>query len=196
MTAPRKSRARRRYSEEFKREAVAMIQQSSLPATPISAELGVSTAVLYRWQREFKDNDMLSNRPTYEELARYRVIATCRSPYPISRMCSLLGTTKSLYYAWEQRGQESTRAPGNRRLRVLIRSVHRRSGKKFGYRRGAGVAVAARRELSGAFASTPAFSRCESNRSEYPRSAAARFFCVKAECGLDHRHYRVQDGSR
>ena len=70
MTAPRKSRTRSRYSKEFKREAVALLQQSSLPATQISADIGVSTTLLYRWQREFKNVDEPLNRPTYEELER------------------------------------------------------------------------------------------------------------------------------
>ena len=44
-------------------------------------------------------------------------------------MCSNLGITKSQYYAWRQR----ERAPVNRRLRVLIRSLHRHRGQILGY---------------------------------------------------------------
>ena len=40
-------------------------------------------------------------------------------------MCTLLGVSRSKYYAWIARGREPTYAALDRRLLVLIRSLHR-----------------------------------------------------------------------
>ncbi len=52
MIAPKPRRTRKHYSEEFKRDAVALFQTAGITAAQVSAELGVSQSVLYRWQRE------------------------------------------------------------------------------------------------------------------------------------------------
>ena len=52
MTEPTRRRTRKRYTDEFKREAVELFQQSGVSATQLSKELGVATNLLYRWSRE------------------------------------------------------------------------------------------------------------------------------------------------
>jgi putative transposase len=52
----------------------------------------------------------------------------------IKRMCSVLGVSRSGYYAWRGR-QPSGRERANRGLRALIRLLHRKSRRTYGYRR-------------------------------------------------------------
>ena len=55
--------------------------------------------------------------------------------YPVAWMCRLLDVTHSKYYAWKQRGGESKGDAEDRRLGVLIRSIHAEWGSDFGYHR-------------------------------------------------------------
>jgi transposase len=45
---------RRRFSAEFKREAVQLLESGSRPASEIARELGVPRNRLYKWQTELK----------------------------------------------------------------------------------------------------------------------------------------------
>ena len=62
-----KKRTRRRFSDEFKREAVVLFESSDISAEQVSAELGISTSLLYRWARDSHDDQPLADRPSYEE---------------------------------------------------------------------------------------------------------------------------------
>ena len=70
MTDSKKKRSRRRFSEEFKREAVALYQSSGVSVPQLSVELGVSQSLLYRWARELNEVQPQAGRPTYEELEK------------------------------------------------------------------------------------------------------------------------------
>jgi transposase len=43
---------RKKYSEEFKREAVGLTRQSGSNVTQIAQDIGVSANQIYRWRRE------------------------------------------------------------------------------------------------------------------------------------------------
>jgi transposase-like protein len=43
---------RRRFSAEYKREAVAMLEAPGVRLTQVAAELGIGAAMLGRWRRE------------------------------------------------------------------------------------------------------------------------------------------------
>jgi transposase len=45
---------RRRFSAEYKREAVAMLESPSVSVSQIAAELGIGATVLGRWRRELR----------------------------------------------------------------------------------------------------------------------------------------------
>ena len=47
---------RRKYSAEFKREAVAMANQPGVTKAQIGQELGINPNMLIRWQRELNDS--------------------------------------------------------------------------------------------------------------------------------------------
>ena len=67
---------RRRFSAEYKREAVAMLQSPGVSASQIAAELGIGATVLGRWRRELRQESaqaFLGNgRPRDEDLALLR----------------------------------------------------------------------------------------------------------------------------
>jgi transposase-like protein len=45
---------RRRFSAEYKREAVAMLEAPGVRVSQIAAELGIEANVLGRWRRELR----------------------------------------------------------------------------------------------------------------------------------------------
>jgi transposase len=64
---------RRRFSAEYKREAVAMLQSPGVSVSQIAAELGIEANVLGRWRRELRQEPeqafVGNGRPRDEELA-------------------------------------------------------------------------------------------------------------------------------
>ena len=47
--------ARRRYSPEYKQEAIALVHQSDIPISEIARNLGINDAMLRRWVKEQAD---------------------------------------------------------------------------------------------------------------------------------------------
>jgi transposase-like protein len=45
---------RRRFSAEYKRQAVAMLEPPGVSVSQIAAELGIGATVLGRWRRELR----------------------------------------------------------------------------------------------------------------------------------------------
>ena len=45
---------RKRYSEEFKREAVNLTRQPTATVSQVARDIGVSTGQLFRWRRELE----------------------------------------------------------------------------------------------------------------------------------------------
>jgi len=69
-------RQRRKFSTEYKREAVAMLESPGVSVSQIAAELGIGVNVLGRWRRELRQDPEQAfrgnGRPREEELAHLR----------------------------------------------------------------------------------------------------------------------------
>jgi transposase len=67
---------RRRFSAEYKREAVAMLESPGVTVNQIAAELGIGATVLGRWRRELRQESAQAfrgnGRPREENLALLR----------------------------------------------------------------------------------------------------------------------------
>ena len=68
---------RRRYTEEFKAEAVRLVRDSAQPVAQVARNLGIADHLLYRWraeqqQAESHGHTRQSMRAEQEELARLR----------------------------------------------------------------------------------------------------------------------------
>ena len=63
---------RRKFSAEYKREAVAMLESPGVSVSQIAAELGIGATVLGRWRRELRQEPAQAfpghGRPREEEL--------------------------------------------------------------------------------------------------------------------------------
>ena len=70
MIDSKKKRTRRRFSEEFKREAMALYQSSGISVPQLNVELGAYQSLLCRWVRELNEVQPQAGRPTYEELEK------------------------------------------------------------------------------------------------------------------------------
>jgi transposase len=51
---------RRRFTREFKVEAVRMVLAGDRPTTEVARELGLNTETLYRWKKEFREDPTAS----------------------------------------------------------------------------------------------------------------------------------------
>ena len=64
---------RRKFSDEFKREAVALTDQPGVTRAQVGRELGVNANMLTRWSRELRDSGTKAfsgaGRPRDEEVA-------------------------------------------------------------------------------------------------------------------------------
>ena len=70
-------RTRRRYTEDFKREAVRLVRESAHPVAPVARELGIPENVLSRWraphwQAEAHGQTRTAQRAEAEELMRVK----------------------------------------------------------------------------------------------------------------------------
>ncbi len=67
---------RRRFSADYKREAVAMLDAPGVSVSQIAAELGIGATVLGRWRREVRQEPTQAfpghGRPREEELSQLR----------------------------------------------------------------------------------------------------------------------------
>jgi transposase len=68
---------RRRFTDEFKSEAVRLTQESGRPVAQVARELGISDNVLYRWRTEQRQVDSQGRtrqavRAGQEELIRLK----------------------------------------------------------------------------------------------------------------------------
>ncbi len=67
------SSARRKYSEEFKINAVQLTYASGRPVSEVARDLGINEALLYRWRAKYKPDGTLTPGATQEaELKRLR----------------------------------------------------------------------------------------------------------------------------
>lgn len=67
---------RRKFSAEYKREAVVMLESPGITVNQIAAELGIGATVLERWRRELRQESTQAfrghGRPRDENLALLR----------------------------------------------------------------------------------------------------------------------------
>ena len=62
---------RRRYTEEFKREAVRLVRESAHPVAQVARDLGIPENVLYRWRAQH-GTTWATQRAEAEELTRVK----------------------------------------------------------------------------------------------------------------------------
>jgi len=68
---------RRRYTDEFKSEAVRLVQDSGSPVAQVARDLGISDNILYRWvgeerQAQSRGRTRTAVRAETEELTRVK----------------------------------------------------------------------------------------------------------------------------
>ncbi len=69
-----KRQGQKNYTDEFKQEAVRLVESSGRKVADIADDLGVPRSTLNRWTREYRDQDLLSgpHNDVEKELARLR----------------------------------------------------------------------------------------------------------------------------
>jgi transposase len=70
QTEGRSNRRRRRYDEEFKRNAVEMLERGERSAVQLSRELGISDCSLGKWKRQYGQAAQAKGSGTQAEQGR------------------------------------------------------------------------------------------------------------------------------
>ena len=151
---------RKRYTPEFKAEAIRLVQTSDRPVTEIAAHLGVTAKSLHEWiaavrpapptrltsdertelqalRRECATADGARHPKKSHGLLRpgeqlsFRFIAAEKATYPVWALCRALDVSPSGYYAWRGRPL-SPRAQTDIGLGHAIRVAHATSGGRYG----------------------------------------------------------------
>ncbi|WP_421904481.1 IS3 family transposase [Mameliella sp.] len=151
-----------KFSDEFKRDAVAQITERGYPVREVSERLGVSAYSLYAWKKKFakassgeaeKDVEI---RRLKKELARvseerdilkkghrvfrqgckvrYAFVAEHRGQFSVRAMCRCLCIQPSGFYAWVK-APLSKRAQEDTRQTELLKEAWVESGKVYGHRK-------------------------------------------------------------
>ena len=55
------TKERRTFTEEFKREAVRLVETSGMTIKQVSEDLGIGLSTLTRWLRKYRDEELLSD---------------------------------------------------------------------------------------------------------------------------------------
>jgi len=81
------AKRRRKFSEEFKREAVRLTRQPSTSVSQVARDIGVGAGELFRWRRELEGSGKAfpgSGAPRDEELPvrRHAVSSLRNAPRP------------------------------------------------------------------------------------------------------------------
>jgi transposase len=90
------STPRRRYDEEFKRDAVELLESGQRTAVQLSRELGVSDCSLGKWKRQFGRQGQVSGGGLGAEQSRIaelerELAAVCRQRNILKKALAILG---------------------------------------------------------------------------------------------------------
>ena len=155
-------RKHRRFSPEFKTEAVRLVTSTSEPIAKIARDLGVAPQSLRAWmnaarpapatpltedersellrlRRELRrveqERDILKKATAFfrpAERVIFAFILTEKAHYPVRTLCAVLQVSPSGYYAWRGRPLVSPQVRANRALQARIRAIHAASHGRYG----------------------------------------------------------------
>ncbi|WP_420804614.1 IS3 family transposase [Thioclava pacifica] len=151
-----------KFSDDFKRDAVAQITERGYPVREVAERLGVSQYSLYSWKKKFakassgdaekddeirrlkrellrvtEERDILkkANRVFRQGCqVRYAFVAEHRGQFSIRAMCRCLRIQPSGFYAW-LKAPLSKRAQEDERQIALLKEAWVESGKVYGHRK-------------------------------------------------------------
>jgi hypothetical protein len=97
---------RRQFTDEFKREAIALLASSGRPLLQIAGELGISPSMLRNWRNRSEGRNAgpegCGHLLGTAEM-RFRLIEDHRDVWPVRVMCDALNVSPSGFYAWRSR---------------------------------------------------------------------------------------------
>jgi transposase-like protein len=82
-------------------------------------------------ERDILKKQSASIRADAPAVKVYQFVQAHASEHSVARMCRVLGTSRSGYYAWRKR-PESEREKKDRRLLTMIKAIHRESRRTYG----------------------------------------------------------------
>ncbi|WP_375372142.1 MULTISPECIES: IS3 family transposase [Pseudooceanicola] len=151
-----------KFSDDFKRDAVAQITERGYPVREVAERLGVSQYSLYSWKKKFgkassgdaekeaeirrlkrellrvtEERDILkkANRVFRQGCkVRYAFVAEHRGQFSVRAMCRCLRIQPSGFYAW-LKAPLSRRAKEDKRQTEMLKEAWLDSGKVYGHRK-------------------------------------------------------------
>ena len=140
---------RRKFTREFKLEAVRLIRERGVPYAQASQDLGVHQSQLRDWAKKFSEDPQHAfpghgqMKPEQLEIARLKreVIKLKaerdmkhRGIWPADWMCGALGVSRGDFYAWLKRAP-SGRSRVDEALSIKVRASFIDSDRTYGARR-------------------------------------------------------------
>src|SRR5512132_1680132 len=139
---------RRKFTREFKLEAVRLIKERGVSYVQASQDLGVHVSQLRDWVKKFADDPEHAfpghgqMKPEQLEVARHReridmkfsFIAKHRGVWPAGWLCEALGVSRGGFYAWLTRPR-SQRSRSDEELGAKVRTSFVASDRTYGARR-------------------------------------------------------------
>ncbi|MEQ6250535.1 IS3 family transposase [Sulfitobacter sp. HNIBRBA3233] len=151
-----------KFSDDFKRDAVAQITERGYPVREVAERLGVSQYSLYSWKKKFAkaslgeaEKDTEIRRLKRELLrvteerdilkkatgvfrqgckVRYAFVAEHRGQFSVRAMCRCLRIQPSGFYAW-LKAPLSKRTQEDKRQTEMLKEAWMESGKVYGHRK-------------------------------------------------------------
>ncbi|MFC1746503.1 IS3 family transposase [Candidatus Riflebacteria bacterium] len=150
---------RRKFTKEFKEEAVGLSNEEGVSVTQVAEDLGICVNTLCNWRKKFSpegkklsaeqkeikrlkkelritrmERDILKKGSGYllgETVKRYLFIYGNKNLFPIGLLCRVLKVSRSGFYSWTSR-KESQREKENRHLASRIKNIHKESRENYG----------------------------------------------------------------
>src|SRR5215211_1165827 len=122
------ARKYRKFSPEFRDEAVRLVIEASRPIAQVARELGVNEGTLGNWVNQYRKehagdeppltpNERIQLAEAQRELRELRMenefLDSCRTSnakyaYPVKKMCAWLAVSASGFFDWRRRPDSAT----------------------------------------------------------------------------------------
>src|SRR3954465_8129122 len=100
---------RRKFSPQFKAEAVQMVLETGKPIAEVARDLGIHEGTLGNWVNIWRRQNP-EPEPDLNPVERARVKEHAeKDNYDVTFMCRLMHVPRSTYYAWTHRAETPTR---------------------------------------------------------------------------------------
>ena len=126
---------RKQYSKQFKIDAVKRVTEQGYKVSEAARSLGIHAGILRRWKEQLTAEDGERNPKKGRRLlgqgvdVRHDFIRQHKKAYPITRLCNVMGVSRSGYYKSIRAENTKTIWP-DFHLISKVKQIHKQSRRK------------------------------------------------------------------